>query len=71
MAKYQFTMFSEHYRPISTIVEAPNRLEFVTKGKAFEKAIINLCVKRSWQQKDLRDNGYNTWKVRLADNGTN
>lgn len=64
MAKYQFTMFAEKYRPISTIVEAETRQDFVLKKAPFVKAIQNLCMKRSWTTKDLAREGYTTWKVR-------
>ena len=62
--KYQFTMFSEKYKPIACVVYAENRQAFVLRQKPFKDALIKLCCKRSWTLKDLDDNGYVTWKVR-------
>lgn len=67
MAKYQFTMYSEKFRPVSTIVEADTRQDFVNKGKPYIKAIQNICVKRGWTMKDLINFGYGKWQVRKVE----
>lgn len=62
--KYQFTLFSNKYKPVACVVNATNRQEFVNKGKAYKDAITKICIKRNWQIKDLMEYGYTTWKVR-------
>lgn len=66
MKKYQFTLFTKDgkYKPVSCIVEANNRLEFVNHGEAFKRAITKICAQRHWTQTDLIKYGYKIWKVR-------
>ena len=70
LIKYQFTIFSEKYKPVACIVEAENRQEFANKGKAYKDAVAKICIKRSWDIKDLMEYGYNTWKVRKVEETT-
>lgn len=64
MKKYQFTLFAEKYKPVSTIVEANSRMDFAKKGKPYITAMQNICAKRLWTLEDLKRFGYNSWKVR-------
>lgn len=65
--KYQFTMFSEKYKPIAAIVYAESRQDFVLRKQPFKDALIKICTKRSWTLKDLADNGYEKWRVRKVE----
>lgn len=65
--KYQFTMFSENYKPVACIVEAEGRLGFYGGGKEYQEAIKKICIKRGWTTKDLKKYGYNKFAVMVAD----
>ena len=65
--KYQFTMFSEKYKPVSTIVEANFRMDFAQHKEPYKKAITQICIKRGWTVADLKKYGYGVWKVRKAE----
>lgn len=65
--KYQVTFYSENYKPVACIVESPSRLEIFGKGKPYKEAIKKICLKRSWTYKEMKEYGYTTFKVRLAE----
>ena len=67
MAKYQFTMFAEKYKPVSTTVEAEFRMDFAQHKKPYRDALIKICTQRSWVIADLKKYGYDTWKVRKVE----
>ena len=64
MKKFQFTLFSEKYKPVACVVEATGRIDFVMKKAPYKKAMERILAKRNWSTKDLKNYGYNTWKVR-------
>lgn len=64
MTKYQFTLFSDKYKPVSTVVEADNMLQILKHEKPYFKAIEKICAKRCWQPSDLQKYGYTKSKVR-------
>lgn len=65
--KYQFTMFSDNYKPVACVVEAEGRLDFYSKGEPYKQAVKKICLKRGWTQKDLKEYGYKKFAVMLAE----
>lgn len=64
--KFQFTFFSEHYKPVACILETDkNFVEFVKNEQNFRKmAIVKICQKRSWTYKDFTNYGYKKYKYK-------
>ena len=62
--KFQVTLFSEKYKPVSCIVYAENRQEIMRKGEAYKEALRTICGKRSWTVRDLKEYGYTKLKAR-------
>jgi hypothetical protein len=67
MPKYQFTLFSKTSKPVSTIVEAESRQDFVLQKAPYIKAMQKIMAKRGWSMADVKQYGYTTWKVKKAD----
>ena len=65
MSKFQFTLYSENYKPVSCVIEAKNRMDFNAHNKdKYIKAIQKICTKRHWNKSDLEKYGYNKYKIR-------
>lgn len=64
--KFQFTFFSEHYKPVACIIlTEKNFVEVVKNERDFVKmAIVKVCQKRGWTKKEFTDFGYGTYKFR-------
>ncbi len=57
--KIQMTLFSEKYKPISTIIKVESAKDFRENFKTHRnKAITNICIKRFWDLDDLKYYGY-------------
>lgn len=68
MIKVQFTIFSDKYKPVSTIIQVESAKEFRENYKKYQtKAITNICAKRYWDSSDLKEYGYNQVKYRKVD----
>jgi hypothetical protein len=66
--KYQFTMYSEKCKPVSCIVEAETRQDFIVGDRpAYKKAIQKIMVKRGWTLKDLAEYGYGKSQIRKVE----
>lgn len=63
--KFQFTFFSETFKPVACILETNKNFVEVVKSEAdFRKrAIVKICQKRSWTYKEFKNYGYN-WKFK-------
>lgn len=72
MTKYQVTMFSKKYRPVSAIVKGPDDLDLMTKNEmrseVIQKGVQAICLKRYWRKADLIKYEYKTIKIRIAEN---
>ena len=69
--KFQFTFFSDKYKPVACIIETEyNIIQVVDNEKEFRKmAIVKICQKRSWTYSDFKKYGYSKFKYkRLVDN---
>lgn len=64
MKKFQFTLFSENYMPVATIVRVESREDLKSGKSGYIKAIQQICAKRSWDSSDLMAYGYKKFKVR-------
>lgn len=66
--KVQFTLFSDNYKPVSTIIMVESAKDFRENYKAHQKrAITNICAKRYWDSSDLKEFGYNKVKYRKVE----
>lgn len=64
--KYQFTFFSENYKPVACILETDkNFVEVVKNEKDFRKlAIVKICQKRNWTYQEFTKYGYSKVKYK-------
>lgn len=64
----QVTIISDHYKPISTLVEMPIKQYLAKNFTPYkEKGIIKICQKKSWTKQDLDRYGYTKVKYRVYD----
>ena len=64
--KFQFTFYSENYKPVACIIETEKGfVDIVKDEQTFKKmAIVKICQKRGWTHKDFKNYNYNTFKFR-------
>lgn len=61
LMKYQVTIYSEKYKPISTIITVEDT---ATKQEILNKGVVKIAQKRYWDKKDLIKYGYTKVKHR-------
>lgn len=66
LKKFQFTFYSEKYRPVACIIETEKTfVDILRNQKDFYKlAVVKVCQKRSWTIKDFKGYGYGKFKFR-------
>lgn len=61
----QITLYSEKYKPMSTIIEVPNAQEFLDNKREYkDRAIDKICAQRKTSRYWLKYYGYTIIKYR-------
>lgn len=64
----QVTIFSQKYKPVSTIVTIPMKEVVAKNFKPYkDKGVIKICQKRKWTLNDLKRYGYTKVSYRIYD----
>ena len=70
MVTLQVTLFDKggHYKPVSTLINVES-IEYFKSHREETKiaAVVKICQKRGWTQRDLEKYGYKTCKIRIYD----
>ena len=64
--KMKFIITSKKGSPISTIVEAKGKYEFVNKGNAYQNAMANIIKQTGMTIAELGRKGYFAWDIKRA-----